>query len=146
MDFEKILDQWDNNPTKKKKIKKQNDLNSWIDKYPIEDKDKDLQITNKTYNKKINFKKFKIQDEIDLHGLIVSEAELSLDKFIKASYKKGLIKVLVIHGKGVHSQGKAVIKEFVKKYLVNNKLIKSFYTADNANGGSGATCVILKNK
>ena len=49
------------------------------------------------------------EDEIDLHGKTIQESEYLLTEFIKGAVGKGLRKILIIHGKGNHSKGGAVL-------------------------------------
>ena len=82
--------------------------------------------------------------EIDLHGLTRMEAETALDRFFTDSRRKGLCKILVIHGKGKHSGSTSVLPDFVKKYLQDSPYAGETGTPDRLQGGSGATWVLLK--
>ena len=91
-----------------------------------------------------DLKKMKIQESLDLHGLTVSEAETELGKFIFESKKKGLRKVLIIHGKGYHSKKEPVLKSAVSKFLSDSPYTGMTGTPDQSHGGSGAVWVIIK--
>ena len=118
MDFNKILDTWDN----------------WEDF-----KDKDT-----VSESRISEKKIRINARIDLHGMTKAEAEKALDDFFKASSRSGYRKVLIIHGKGNHSAGGGVLSKWIKTYLEKCPHAgKSGYAARD-NGGKGATWVLIK--
>jgi DNA-nicking Smr family endonuclease len=49
------------------------------------------------------------QAEIDLHGCTAREAELQLESFVRTAFQKGLRTIRIITGKGLHSEGEAVL-------------------------------------
>jgi DNA mismatch repair protein MutS2 len=77
-------------------------------------------------------------DELDLHGLTVSEALLLVDPFIRNSARAGLKQVWIIHGRGT-----GALRQAVRHYLTHQPLIKSCSTAEKNRGGIGATRVEL---
>ena len=88
----------------------------------------------------------KIDDEIDLHGLTRDKAIIYLKEFLFNAKSERLKIVLIITGKGKHSERSASLKPFVEKWLKTegNKFVKSFGTAPKAHGGEGAFVVFLK--
>ena len=46
----------------------------------------------------------KITKKIDLHGYALEEANKTIDHFIKNSFNNNIHKIIVITGKGLHSQ------------------------------------------
>ena len=84
--------------------------------------------------------------EIDLHGLTVPEAQAALERFLRDAISRGLGKVLVIHGKGNHTQGRPVLESRVRAWLEGSPLAGAFGRADRRHGGSGATWVILRGR
>ncbi len=90
--------------------------------------------------------KLNIEDEIDLHGLIKLEAENRLKNFFVNAKSEHLKVVLVISGKGKHSEGGPSLKPFVEKWFKNEgkSFIKSYGIAPKAHGGEGAFIVFLK--
>jgi hypothetical protein len=89
-------------------------------------------------------KSLKPQAVLDLHGLSSAEAEEALDRFVRDSRARGLAKVLVIHGKGLHSPGEPVLQRVVQDYLEKCPHTGAFGRADRANGGRGATWVLMR--
>ena len=99
---------------------------------------------------------FKIRS-IDLHGYTLDEANKSIESFIIKSYQENINKLIVVTGKGIHSQHqknpyvskdlsilKYSVPEFIKK---NQKLMKKIIELTDAeikDGGSGAFYIYLK--
>ena len=107
-------------------------------------------------NKKIPFK----IKSIDLHGYTLDEANKSIEDFIIKSYQEKINKLVVVTGKGIHSQNEkdpyvskdlGILKYSVPEFISNNKnLMKMIYEMKDAtieDGGSGAFYIFLrKNK
>ena len=89
-----------------------------------------------------------IDDEIDLHGLTRVQAESSLAYFFENAVKEKFSIVLVIPGKGKHSEKGGMLKIFVEKWFKNEgaKFISKYSVAPKAHGGEGAFVVYLKKK
>lgn len=81
---------------------------------------------------------------IDLHGMSAMEAEAALDSFLRAAERSGFRKVLIVHGKGLHSSGEPVLAGTVRRSLERRKSIGRFGKASKADGGGGATWAMLK--
>ena len=91
---------------------------------------------------------FSVQGYLDLHGFTVPEAEMELETFIGASFKKGLRCIKIIHGRGLRSTRGARLKEAVVKRLSGHyrKDIIAYVTARQCDGGLGALYVLLRRK
>ncbi|MFC1656027.1 Smr/MutS family protein [Patescibacteria group bacterium] len=89
----------------------------------------------------------KPQAEFDFHdrGVLTQDHIRELvDEFIEECRDRGLSKVLIITGKGLHSRkGMPVIKPFVKKYLQDKPFVTRVYEGRFDRGGSGTLEVIL---
>jgi len=94
---------------------------------------------------------------IDLHGYSLEEANKAIEDFIIKSYKENINKLIVVTGKGIHSQNKkdpyvskdlGILKHSVPEFIKNNqKLMKKiieFKDAEIKDGGSGAFYIYLK--
>ena len=83
---------------------------------------------------------------IDLHGLHQDEAYERLNNFIADCKARGLRKVLIVHGKGIHTHGSdPVLGELVRKFIEQDKRCgTSGHPKTKYEGGSGATWVIIK--
>ncbi len=130
----------------------------------ISDKDKRdwqnfISSEEKLHNKDKNFqkKKFIKIRSIDLHGYTLEEANKSIENFILKSFKEKIHKLIVVTGKGLHSQNEknpyvskdlSILKYSVPEFISNNKkLMNIIYEITDAkieDGGSGAFYIFLK--
>ena len=86
-----------------------------------------------------------IQRQLDLHGLRRDEARDALAIFVRQAERDGLRCVRVIHGKGNGSPGREpVLKDKVKRWLVQKEQVIAFTQASAADGGHGALLVLLR--
>ena len=96
---------------------------------------------------------------IDLHGFTLEEANKKIEKIINDAYEKDVSKVIVVTGKGIHSNVEkdpyvskdlSILKFSVPDYIENNselmKKIIEIKDADKEDGGSGAFYIYLKRK
>ena len=130
----------------------------------ISDKDKKdwenfISKNDKLPNKDIKQDKktpFKIRS-IDLHGYSLEEANKSVENFIIKSYQEKINKLIVVTGKGIHSQNEkdpyvskdlSILKYSVPEFISNNKnLMKIIFEMKDAkiqDGGGGAFYIFLK--
>ena len=87
---------------------------------------------------------WKIQDELDLHGMSSGEAALALGAFLAEARRHGVRCVRVIHGKGLRSpQREPVLKRKVRKLLSRRDDVLAFVEPRAAHGGGGAVVVLL---
>jgi len=82
--------------------------------------------------------------QIDIHGKTGDEARVALDSFFGSSRERGLEKVLVIHGKGNHSTGEAVLKRVVMEFVERCPFAGESGRGKAVEGGEGVTWVLLK--
>jgi DNA-nicking Smr family endonuclease len=86
-----------------------------------------------------------LQGQIDLHGLRTEEAREALGRFLRDAQVRGWRCVRVVHGKGLGSPGKVpVIKDKVKRWLVQSDRVLAFVQARGDDGGAGALIVLLQ--
>ena len=86
-----------------------------------------------------------IQRQLDLHGLRRDAARDALSAFIRQAEREGLRCVRVVHGKGNGSPGREpVLKDKVKRWLVQKNQVIAFTQASAADGGHGALLVLLR--
>jgi DNA-nicking Smr family endonuclease len=87
---------------------------------------------------------WRIQGQLDLHGMRREDARDALSDFIREAHKSGWRCVRVVHGKGLGSPGKTpVLKGRVQSWLVQKKEVLAFAQARPAEGGAGALVVLL---
>ena len=107
-------------------------------------------------NKVLNQKSFKIRS-IDLHGYTLEQANKNIEEFIYKSYKEKIDKLIVVTGKGLHSQSEkdpyvskdlSILKYSVPEFIENNKnlmnIISEIREANIKDGGTGAFYIYLK--
>jgi len=112
-------------------------------------------LPNKDF-KKSNHKIFKTKS-IDLHGYKLEEANKTVEEFIHKSFREKINKLIVVTGKGLHSQNQkdpyvskdlSILKYSVPEFVENNHdLMKKIVEIKDANiedGGSGAFYIYLK--
>lgn len=87
---------------------------------------------------------WRIQGEVDLHGLRSDEARIALSEYIRAATQQGWRCIRVIHGKGNGSPGKEpVLKGKVQRWLVQKNEVQAFVQAKASDGGAGALVVLI---
>ena len=120
-------------------------LNDYLpDKKVFAEKEKTVPEKNRSGISRKRLGTMPVQDVLDLHGLIIQDAEFELDVFMKSCRKRRIRKVLIIHGKGLHSDGGPKLKKFVIEYLSGHPDVLEYNQADLRQGGAGATWVILR--
>ena len=87
------------------------------------------------------------QDELDLHEMLLDDALAATRSFLDSSWSKGLRKVRIITGKGIHSKnGEAVLRPAVTDVCKSHPKVREVTVPKAAEGGSGALTVIFKAK
>jgi DNA-nicking Smr family endonuclease len=130
----------------------------------ISDKDKQdwetfLSSSEKLPNKDDKLKKkspLKIKS-IDLHGYTLDQANKFIERFIIKSYEENINKLIVVTGKGLHSQNEkdpyvskelSILKYSVPEFILKNKdlmnIINEITDAKIEDGGEGAFYIFLK--
>jgi DNA-nicking Smr family endonuclease len=88
---------------------------------------------------------YRIDAELDLHGLTAAQAVGQLALFLQRVRARGLQCVRVIHGKGLRSgQRGPVLKNTVNTVLRRAEPVLAFTSAPPKAGGTGATLVLLR--
>ena len=95
----------------------------------------------------------------DLHGYSLEEANNKIESLINESYKNGVRKLVIITGKGLHSENEknpyvsknlGILKFSVPDYIKKNANLMSkildITDAEIKDGGSGAFYIFLKKK
>ena len=132
----------------------------------ISDKDKkdwENFVSNKDRLPNKDFKQYKktssFQIKCDLHGYSLDTANDKIRELINHAYNNGIRKILIITGKGLHSDNErnpyisknfGILKNSVPNYIKSNldlmELVKEIREADVNDGGSGAFYIFLKKK
>ena len=112
-------------------------------------------LIDKDYKKKTNVTYS--SRTIDLHGYTLEQANVAIEKFIIKSFSEKINKLIVVTGKGIHSDNEknpyvskdlSILKYSVPEFISNNKiLMEMIYDIQDAkieDGGSGAFYIHLK--
>jgi len=115
----------------------------------------DEKLPNKDIN--LNRKLLSKKRSIDLHGYTLEQANKVIEEFVKKSYLDGANKLIVVTGKGLHSQNEkdpyvskdlSILKYSVPEFLSTNKsLMNIIYEIKDAkieDGGAGAFYIYLR--
>ena len=126
------------------------DKKDWENFLSSEEKlpNKDNKFLKKTY--------LKIRS-IDLHGYTLEQANKTIEDFINQAYEEKINKLIVVTGKGLHSQNEkdpyvsknlSILKYSVPEFILKNKslmnIINEIQDAKIEDGGSGAFYIFLK--
>ena len=134
----------------KKKNITQEDINTWKD-YIKDPKD----IIDKEASCKSNKSNY-LRYKYDLHGFTLDHANKTIEKFIGDCYQNGVYKIIVVTGKGLHSNHDDVYKssdfsklrfsvpEFVNSDPEISKMILSIGNPSQREGGEGVLLIKLK--
>ncbi len=136
-------------------------MNSNISNKDKKDWETFLSKNEKLPNKDLNNSELKktISKSCDLHGYSLDEANKKINEFINDSYKNGVSKLIIVTGKGLHSDNEkdpyvskdlGILKYSVPEYIKSNNdlmsLINEIKEANIEDGGSGAFYIYLKKK
>jgi DNA-nicking Smr family endonuclease len=130
-----------------KELPRANPMDVWLRRYGLEDKDADLDESGRTETpaeRRKRLRAMRSEAVLDLHGLTREEAWARLDSFIADCVRRKLLKVLVIHGKGAHSENDPVLKQMVRTFIEQNPHAGESGPGDKGEGGSGSTWILLK--
>ena len=134
-------------------------MNNNISNKDKKDWEKFINSNKKLPNKDLNYKKEinkKIRS-IDLHGYSLDEANKTIEIFITKAYSENINKLIVVTGKGLHSQNEkdpyvsknlSILKYSIPEFISNNtnlmSMINEMSDAKIEDGGGGAFYIFLK--
>lgn len=130
-------------------LRRVNPMELWLRRYGVVDKDslaRETEERERSQNREY-LKKLPVGAKIDLHGLTRDEAWERLDTFIGDCIRRGIQKVLIVHGKGHHSKEQSdvsVLSAMVRTFVELDRRLGASGHPDKKLGGSGATWVIIK--
>jgi DNA-nicking Smr family endonuclease len=88
---------------------------------------------------------WKIQAQLDLHGLTAPEARTRTAAFLAGAVREGLRCVRIVHGKGLSSPNREpVLKKKVAAWLAQKDEVLAYCQAPAHEGGGGAVLVLLR--
>ena len=96
---------------------------------------------------------------LDLHGKTLDEANSIIENFIKKSYEDKVQKLIIVTGKGLHSDNEndpyvskdlGILKYSIPEFIRHNedlmKIISNISEASVKDGGTGAFYIFLKKR
>jgi DNA-nicking Smr family endonuclease len=87
---------------------------------------------------------YRVQREIDLHGLTVAQAKQVLREFLADVLDSQVRCIRIVHGKGLRSGHRGpVLKSAVVAVLTRTGAVLAFVSARQVDGGTGAVYVLL---
>ena len=134
-------------------------MNNNISDKDKKDWDKFINNNDRLPNKDLKNNKKKIHkiQSIDLHGYTLDEANKTIEDFIKKAFLKNVTKLIVVTGKGLHSENEkdpyvskelSILKYSIPEFISNNNslmnIINEITDAKIEDGGSGAFYIYLK--
>jgi DNA-nicking Smr family endonuclease len=164
VDFGNILNQWEQDQKKKSpkpKIRNAQEtreereevrphpLAQWLGDHEIFDKDAEADSSPKGDPLRAAEKRRRLlakrpDASIDLHGLTRDEAWAVLERFFETGLRQNFQKLEIVHGKGNHSQGEAVLKYTVREFIERCPYAGENGHGSATEGGTGVTWVLLK--
>jgi len=94
--------------------------------------------------RKLRRGEYRVQREIDLHGLTVAEAKAALRQFLIRALEQHVRCVRIVHGKGLRSGHRGpVLKIAVNGVLRRTGAVLAYVSACPVDGGTGALYVLL---
>jgi DNA-nicking Smr family endonuclease len=94
--------------------------------------------------RKLRRGQYRVQAEIDLHGLTVAEAKEAVRTFLANALERHFRVVRIIHGKGLRSGNRGpVLKSAVSGVLRRIGPVLAYVSARQVDGGTGALYVLL---
>ena len=95
--------------------------------------------------RKLKRGEYAVGDRRDLHGLTAAEACASVQRFIDSSRHCHHRCICIVHGRGLHSEGKAsVLRARVRAFLKTHRSVLAYADAPWSDGGAGAVYVLLR--
>lgn len=175
MDFAEILNQWeDSKASQKNKSEKPcvqtsgkkanapekpcgglcgqnekriNPTELWLRRYGTVDKDalRENDMERRKFHSRTYLEKLKADATVDLHGLNRDQAWSRLDSFVGECAARGFKKIMIVHGKGIHTKGTdPVLGETVRRFIEADGRLGTSGNPDLSQGGKGSTWVIIK--
>lgn len=140
-DFGDILEGWDK--------RKKKGMDGWLEEYPPDTdatrRDRiDDHHSREAARRRKQLRDMEPQRSLDLHGLKVDEALRRVEEFLRSCHGEGIRKVLIIHGKGLHSKNEPVLGKRIRERVQRFSFTGEVGVAENRWGGRGAMFVILR--
>ncbi len=98
----------------------------------------------KTVLRKLRRGQYRVEAELDLHGLTLGDAKQVMRGFLLEALRRGLRCIRIIHGKGLRSGHRGpVLKSAVSGMLRRTAAVVAYSSAHQVDGGTRAVYVLL---
>ncbi|MBM7036378.1 DNA endonuclease SmrA [Vibrio ulleungensis] len=94
--------------------------------------------------KKLRLGKYPIQARLDLHKKSLKHARDEVIEFVKRCMRLDIRTVVIVHGKGHHSNPPALIKSYLAAWLEHIPEVMCAHSALPQHGGTGALYLMLR--
>jgi DNA-nicking Smr family endonuclease len=95
--------------------------------------------------RKLRRGQYRVQAELDLHGLTQAQAKVQLRDFLNAALQRDARCLRIVHGKGLRSGAQGpVLRALVNRVLRQSAPVLAFASARQVDGGTGAVYVLLE--
>jgi DNA-nicking Smr family endonuclease len=95
--------------------------------------------------RKLRRGQYRVEAELDLHGLTQNAAKMQLHEFLLAAIHRDARCVRIVHGKGLRSGPNGpVLRQQVNSVLRRTRQVLAFTSARQVDGGTGAVYVLLE--
>jgi len=84
-----------------------------------------------------------VAETFDLHGMTRDEALALLERDFATAFAAGARALCIIHGRGMHSEGRPVLKEAVYHWLGEGPFAASVLAVIPQPGSHGGACLVL---
>ncbi len=122
-------------------------LRDWIDRYPPTPEHKEEEHELDQPRPSPSVEHLPPEDTLDLHGHTQREARRRIRRFLAESASRGLVKVLIVHGKGYHSSDREpILKRVTYEELQSNPLAGRIGVPPRELGGRGAVWVAVRQR
>lgn len=144
-EFEEILRQWERG-RKRQEEERETRMKEALDRYPPPGEE-GRGASGASEKPRIAGRRLPICETIDLHGLRVEEALPSLEEAIRRNSVPGQRRrILVIHGKGLHSSTGGKLRSLVRSFLRDHPLVGETGIPPAKEGGDGAVWAICRHR
>ena len=141
-DFEEILNQWENSSSRRR-----HPMEDALDRYPPSGRSKREKRPGDGSNHRTAGRRLPVVEEVDLHGMKVEEALRFCDDAVRRNVRPGeRRRIIVVHGKGIHSPRGSRLSETIREFLRQHPLVGETGVPPAKEGGDGATWAVCRQR
>lgn len=157
-DFEDILRDWENRresrehegAKKSEKDPAQHPMYHALDRYPPSGQTKREKERAEARSRSAGVsagRRLPVSEVVDLHGLTRQEALKACDEAVRRNAAGSeRRRVLIIHGKGLHSRGNERLRDAVRRFLRDHPLVGETGVPPARDGGDGAVWAVCRRR